>query len=184
MARLYDLEGYLFDEVTTRFQRTGTLEPYDFFAIVIWKSNRAKTKIKQGLAQAGLTVGALMTQLAEAATPAAKVATLLQVWGIGLPMASAILSVCYPQEFTVCDYRAWETLQELGVTGLPSHQPTTIAAYLRYCQVCRAFAEHHQLSLRDLDRALWAKNWEGDLHELIGSDELSGSRAGGVWRDE
>lgn len=167
LARLYDLEGYLFTEVTTRFRQTGTLEPYDFFAIVIWKSNRAKTKIKQGLTQAGLTVGALMTRISEAPTPAAKVETLLQVWGIGLPMASAILSVCYPQEFTVLDYRAWETLQGMGVAGLPARKPVTVDAYLQYCQVCRAFAAQHKLALRDLDRALWAKSWEEDILKIV-----------------
>ncbi len=73
-------------------------------------------------------------------------------------MASAILSVCYPQEFTVLDYRAWETLQGMGVTGLPVQKPNTVDAYLHYCQVCCMFAAEHNLSLRDLDRALWAKN--------------------------
>lgn len=167
LTRLYNLEAYLFDEVSARFQQTGTLNAYDFYAIVIWKSNRAKTKIKNGLAQAGLTTEALMTRLAEASTPAAKVATLLDVWGIGLPMASAILSVCYPQEFTVLDYRAWDTLQDIGVTGLPSRQPASVDAYLQYCQVCRTFASEHKLSLRDLDRALWAKSWEDGVLALI-----------------
>lgn len=141
---------------------------YDFFAIVIWKSNRAKTRIKQGLAQAELTVEALLAQLVAAATPAAKVEMLLQIKGIGLPIASAILSVCYPEEFTVLDYRAWETLQSLGITGLPPKKPNTVEAYLRYGQVCRGFAEQHELSLRDLDRALWARSWEDDLLALIG----------------
>lgn len=167
LAKLYNLEGYLFDVVTVRFQQTGTLNPYDFFAIVIWKSNRAKTKIKQGLAQAELTVETLIARLAQASTPAAKVETLLQVWGIGLPMASAILSVCYPQEFTVLDYRAWQTLQEMGITDLPARQPGTVDAYLQYCRACRAFAERHQLSLRDLDRAMWTKSWEDDLQRLL-----------------
>ncbi len=45
LAKLYSLEGYLFNDVTLQFQQTGTLTPYDFFAIVVWKSNRAKTKI-------------------------------------------------------------------------------------------------------------------------------------------
>jgi hypothetical protein len=28
------------------------------------------------------------------------------------------------------------------------------------------------LTLRDLDRALWAKSWEEDLQELISTDNL------------
>ena len=38
LATLYDAERYLFDIVSPRFAQTGTLPPYDFFAIVIWKS--------------------------------------------------------------------------------------------------------------------------------------------------
>ena len=36
---LYGVEGYLFESVSQRFAQTGTLTPYDFFAIVIWKAN-------------------------------------------------------------------------------------------------------------------------------------------------
>jgi thermostable 8-oxoguanine DNA glycosylase len=165
--RLYDLEGYLFEEVRRRFEAEQTLRPYDFFAIVIWKSNRAKTKIKGGLAEAGKTVEALMKEVSEAATPLAKVEVLLQIWGIGLAMASAILTVCCPEEFTVLDYRAWKTLQQASVDGLPERYPQSPEAYLAYCRACKELADRMGLSLRDLDRALWAKNWEDDLLELI-----------------
>jgi len=164
---LYDLEGYLFKEVSPRFKAEQTLRPYDFFAIVIWKSNRAKTKIRRGLADAGKTVGVLMKEVSEAATPLTKVEVLLQIWGIGLAMASAILTVCCPEEFTVLDYRAWKTLQQASVDGLPESYPQSPEAYLAYCRACQTLADRMGLSLRELDRALWAKSWEDDLLELI-----------------
>jgi hypothetical protein len=165
--KLYDLEGYLFEEVRQRFEAEQTLRPYDFFAIVIWKSNRAKTKIKRGLADAGKTVEALMREVSQSDQPQAQVDALLQVRGIGLAMASAILTVCYPETFTVLDYRAWETLQRASVDGLPENYPQSPEAYLLYCRACKELADRMGLSLRDLDRALWAKNWEDDLLELI-----------------
>lgn len=48
LAALYNLKDYLFETVSGRFGRDGTLSPYDFFAIVIWKSNRPKTRIQRG----------------------------------------------------------------------------------------------------------------------------------------
>jgi len=163
LAALYGTEGYLFETVSPRFALTGTLSPYDFFAIVIWKANRTKTKIVRGLASIDRTVEALMRDVSRASTPADKVETLLQVPGIGLAMASAILTVCYPDQFTVLDYRAWDTLHSNEVPDLPSHYPSTTAEYLQYCTACRDLALRIDLSLRDLDRALWAKSWEDDL---------------------
>lgn len=165
--KLYDLEGYLFEEVRRRFEAEQTLRPYDFFAIVIWKSNRAKTRIKRGLADAGKTVEALMQEVSQSDQLQAKVEVLLQIRGIGLPMASAILTVCYPETFTVLDYRAWETLQQASVDGLPESYPQSPEAYLAYCRACQTLADRMGLSLRELDRALWAKSWEDDLLELI-----------------
>jgi hypothetical protein len=165
---LYDLEAkYLFGKVTQKFQKDGTLTPYDFFAIILWKSNRAKTKIKKGLADAGKSVQELMREVSQANTPENKLETLLQIWGIWLPMASAILTVCYPEDFTVLDYRAWEVLSKAAVDGLPPHYPRRPEEYLQYCEACRKLAPQVGLSLRDLDRALWAKSWENGLLELI-----------------
>jgi len=165
--KLYDLDRYLFRQVHPRFRDEHTMEPFDFFAIVVWKSNRTKTKVKKGLDDAGKSVQELMREVAQAETPGAMVEVLLQVGGIGLAVASAILAVCDPKTFTVLDYRAWETLQGASLEGLPEHYPVTSDEYLDYCRVCRRLAEQVGMSLRDLDRALWAKSWRDDLCELI-----------------
>lgn len=39
--------------------------------------------------------------------------------------------------------------------------------YLQYCRACSHLADQMSLSLRDLDRALWAKSWEDSLLDLI-----------------
>jgi len=164
---LYDIETYLFEQVGPRFRQEGTLEPFDFFAIVVWKSNRAKTKIMRGLDDAGKSVQELMNEVAQAATPREKVEVLISVWGIGLAMASAILTVCDPKTFTVLDYRAWETLRAVSVQGLPQRYPATSDEYLDYCAVCKRLADGVGMCLRDLDRALWAKSWRDDLREMV-----------------
>ena len=45
----YDLEAYLFGTVGPRFLNDGRLNAFDFFSIVIWKANRAKSKIARRL---------------------------------------------------------------------------------------------------------------------------------------
>lgn len=48
-ATYYDLEGYLFSEVSGRFQRDRRLSAFDFFCVVIWKANRSKSKVARRL---------------------------------------------------------------------------------------------------------------------------------------
>ena len=167
LAGLYYLEQYLFEIVSDRFAEEQTLTPYDFFAIIVWKSNRSKMNVRDGLLAAGKSPADVMADVVAADTPRGKIETLLQIRGIGAPIASAILTVCYPDEFTVLDDRVWRTLKQARVDGLPDYSPSSPEDYIRYCQVCRRLAAERGMSLRDLDRALWAKSWEDDLRRLI-----------------
>lgn len=167
LAHLYRLEEYLFQRVSHRFAEEQTLTPFDFFAIIIWKSNRVKTNVKKGLDDAGKTVQALMEKVVAAHNPEDKVKLLTEIDGIGIRVASAVLAVCYPSQFTVLDYRAWDTLSTCKIDGLPGSIPATPTAYVQYCEACLDLAQKQGISLRVLDRALWARNWEDDLKDLI-----------------
>jgi hypothetical protein len=171
LVELYDLERYLFDHVSKRFQQERTLSDYDFFAIVIWKSNRAKTKIKRGLAAAAKSASELMREVNQAERPEDKVDVLLASEGLGMAMASAILPVCCSEQFTVLDCRAWDVLEKASVKGLPERYPQDVKEYVAYCEACQRDAAGVRLSLRDLDRALWARSWEDGLRDLIQETE-------------
>ena len=41
--RYYDLETFLFEDVNRRFRDNGSIGAFEFFSIVIWKANRAKS---------------------------------------------------------------------------------------------------------------------------------------------
>jgi hypothetical protein len=51
--RYYDLESYLFEEVGSRFAQAGVLDAFDFFCIIAWKSNRAKSAVARRLLRHG-----------------------------------------------------------------------------------------------------------------------------------
>jgi hypothetical protein len=42
----YNLEDYLFTEVTKSFRDRGYLTPEEFFSIVIWKANRSRISLQ------------------------------------------------------------------------------------------------------------------------------------------
>lgn len=102
-----------------------------------------------------------MTQVSEAGD-VEKVKLLTAIDGIGIPIASAILTVCYPEVYSVVDYRACATLATiLGVEkkilrkqlgGDPAGKPE---AYLAYVEKCKGEAATRGLDLRTFDRMLW-----------------------------
>ncbi|MCX6633581.1 MAG: hypothetical protein NT090_00575 [Acidobacteria bacterium] len=98
--QFYHLESYLFDVVGPTFRRQRWLSAFDFFCIVIWKANRAKSKVAARLlrkATCGQTledaVRTLTSELARQASPEERMRHLMKNWGFRLPMASAILTL-------------------------------------------------------------------------------------------
>jgi hypothetical protein len=87
--------------------------------------------------------------------------------GVGAPMASAILTVFDQTRFTVIDVRAMRTLDVLDYGALAMERPQWLErrdrtdnswVYGEYVALCVGIASQLRVSLRDLDRALWALN--------------------------
>ncbi len=51
--KYYDLEAYFFDKLRIRFDQQGYLTAFDFFCIIIWKSNRSKSIVAKRLLSKG-----------------------------------------------------------------------------------------------------------------------------------
>ncbi len=165
--KYYFLENYLFDEVSKNFQKQGYLTPEEFFAIVIWKSNRAKTNVRRGIEKSKKTIRAITSEVFRVKTPEQQLAILISIPSIGIPMASAILTVCYPDDFTVADYRACAALKNFGeeIIGNPTAK---ISTYFEYLEKCKKLAKKYNFSLRDFDRILWAKDFYEGTNGLKG----------------
>jgi thermostable 8-oxoguanine DNA glycosylase len=165
--KYYFLEDYLFKEISKNFL-VRNLTAEEFFSIVIWKSNRAKTKVKKGLIKRGLSVDRVSASLKELKSPKEKLSFLDDIPGIGIPLASAILAVCYPNDFTIVDYRSCASLNKLG-DGVKGNPTSSKKAYFAYLDKCKFLAKKFNLSLRDFDRILWGMDfYEGGngLREL------------------
>lgn len=166
----YDLENYLLNTVRNRFIKEGKLSAFDFFCIIIWKANRAKSNIARRLLKCGYSsleeaVSALTRELAQAVTPKDKM-NCLHKWGFMLPMSSAILTILYPDDFTIYDYRVCDMLGDC-------HKLTNITSFEKLWLGYNDFKEKVEskcpsgLSLRDKDRYLWGKSFYEDLTKDI-----------------
>ena len=110
--------------------RNGDYTLANLEAIVRWKSERAvhylignsSEKIRRALGR---------RSFAESSTEAA-VNALLELHGVDLPVASAILAAIYPERYTVLDYRALEAL---------GHARHDVHFYEEYLAFCKRLAE-------------------------------------------
>lgn len=75
------------------------------------------------------------------------VKSLMRLSGVGLKMASAVLTAMFPAIYTVCDIRASHALGQSDYGSL--------RYYVAYLPACRRMATEYGVSLRDFDRANW-----------------------------
>ena len=162
----YDLERQLFGEISKNFRKNKTLSNEEFFKIIIWKSNRAKGKVLTGIKKNNKSVRRIMRDVYDTKNPEEKIKILTKIKGIGLPIASAILTVCYPNKFTILDYRVWNILlKDKKVKG--KNSPKTISEYLDYVDICKNYAKKLKLSLRDFDKTMWGRSFYEDLKKFL-----------------
>lgn len=129
----------------------------DFLVVVRWKSARA-------LPQAGRNSSRAIASATRAAfaadDEAARLAHLLALRGVGVPIASALLHCAFPALYPILDYRAVEAL------GEPKRRTSYTAAFwLSYVDQCRRLAADAGVSMRELDKALWQdsrERWEAE----------------------
>jgi hypothetical protein len=165
----YDLENFLFGNVSKRYAERATLYAFDFFCIVIWKANRAKSKVAHRLLNHGsgfpdleAAVAALIGEIAAAKDVHERLRVLIDDWRFRLPMASAILTVLYPEEFTVYDVRVCEELHDFKDAQDKTNFAALWERYEAYMAAVNAAVPQCD-RLRDKDRFLWGKSFAKQL---------------------
>jgi hypothetical protein len=162
--KYYHLEDYLFGEVHQRFHSQGWLRAFDFFSIVIWKANRAKSRIARKLMKhaSGVTdldaiAYSLTNSIYKATESKERMRILVGDWKFALPMTSAILTVLYPEEFTVYDYKVCNQLGAFHkLNNCSGFSERLWDGYNSYCSGVKTNTPE-ELCLRDKDRYFWGK---------------------------
>jgi hypothetical protein len=171
----YNAEKYLFEEVRNRFEREQRLDAFDLFTIIIWKAERAKSKLAtrlSGLVPDGnleTVAASLSADLIAAKTPEERLIVLMDKWEFYLPMSTAILSVLWPEEFTVFDVRVCEELESNERSFKRLGNLAAAKIWPEYCKFREAVKDHvkEPYSLREKDRFLWGRSTAIQLREQI-----------------
>lgn len=169
--KYYYLEQYLFDEVGPLFRKTGELSAENLLCILIWKANRSKTKTLQKLTkrykndirQAALRFA---VDIYDQPTPKDRLKILIKTWGLRLPTASAILTVLYPEEFTVYDVRVCGILGRFHGLADKVNFDSVWAGYQEFIKCVREEVPKEK-SLRNKDRYLWGKSFFESLGKSL-----------------
>ena len=134
-------------------------------AIVMWKSPRTTGKKLE--TNKSIVEGALMSAVHNIDREGLAIESLLVMKGVGIPVASAIMTALDPTRYTIIDYRALATLQ---IDSLPPEErfcsenaKDSIGEYLDYLNCCKRLARANGISLRGLDYALWQYSYEEGL---------------------
>jgi len=170
-----DLEKYLFDRGTKRFHSEGSIGAFDFFCIIIWKAERVKTTIADNIKKIGKSSN--LDEICHKITGGIyskdghrdRLEFLLKDWKFRLPTASAILTVLYPEDFTVYDRRVCETFKEFKKLDSKTNTEEIVNEYFSFLKAvidCKDYPSPG-MSLRDKDRFLWGRSFCTDLKRDI-----------------
>jgi len=78
-----------------------------------------------------------------------RVSILCALRGVGVPVASAVLALCFPDEYAVIDFRNWRQLFETERNSFD------ISAYKRYMREVRRLSGELGRSVQEVDHAIW-----------------------------
>jgi len=169
--KYYYLENYIFNEVSEKYIKNGYINYFDFFCIIIWKANRSKSKIAKRLLAKNYkdiseAIKILTQSIHQANNNRERLKILIVEWGFRLPMASAILTVLHPKDFTIYDIRVCEIIGNFKDIQNKTKFESIWEGYQKYIEAVKN-AVSIDISLRDKDRFLWGKSFYDQLKKDI-----------------
>jgi hypothetical protein len=130
-----------------------------------WKSPRA---IGRCQANSARRIRDISRRVYVTKVEATRLDLLISLAGVGIPTASAILTLTDPRRYGVIDIRAWQELYRLGVVqDRPGGQGFRIEHWLQYLDILRQQARALGATVRQVEYSLFAlhqQRHEGPLY--------------------
>ena len=146
-------------------KRQGYFNRSEFLAMCSWKSPRPRHLYESN---SSAKIRRVSIDLFAAKCERQRVELLTSLKGVGVPTASAILTLTDPQDYGVIDIRVWQLLHRCGaVRTRPSGAGFTCENWLEFLERLRDWAREFDVTVRDVERALFdyhRDNQEGTLY--------------------
>lgn len=164
-SKYHNLEKYIFNNLSRKFHKKGYLNSFEFFCIIIWKSNRSKSYIYKNLKKndkrdIDKICKDLTSKLKKSSKNEEKIKLLLDK-GFKLPIASAILTVLYPKTFTIYDKRVCENSRLKRYLKI-KNKKLLVKDYFKFLEDVKKMVPCKK-NLRDKDKFLWGKSFYKNL---------------------
>ncbi len=123
----------------------------EFLTICNWKTQRSEPLVAQNSAK---EVERSTQEAISSREEARRMEALIELRGVGVPTASALLHFAYPESYPILDVRA---LESLGCKGRSQY---SVSFWVQYVETCRRLARQYGVTVRLLDKALWQHSKE------------------------
>ena len=136
----------------------------EFLRMCSWKSPRPR-RLYQSNSSA--VIRRISFKVFAAESEKEKIELLTSLKGVGIPTASAILTLTDPQAYGVIDIRVWQLLYQFGaVRTRPSGAGFSFDNWLEFLERLRYWAQKYNSSVRDVERALFDHHKENQVGTL------------------
>ncbi len=157
-------EKELFGEIGKNIRNRSYLKKEDFLAIVRWKAARA---IRKAEANSEEAIEKITKFAFEIDNEEVKIRVLTSLNGVSIPMASAILTIPFPEKYGVIDIRGWHTLYNLGLVNYKK-DVFNVKDWLLYLKIIRELGKKYNVFPRAIDKAIFMYdriNRKGNLYK-------------------
>ncbi|MFA9190662.1 hypothetical protein AAGV28_04695 [Flavobacterium sp. FZUC8N2.13] len=129
--------------------------------ILEWKLRKQysrQTKIRQNNTENNIELITkttfLLTQKNKDIETVLKLKSLTLLYGVEIPVASSILTLCYPENYSVIDFRNWRQIFKVS-TKKTSY---TTKEYNEYLKRIKYLSKKFNFSTQQIDIAIWQKD--------------------------
>jgi len=144
----FESETGIIEEIAPRVQARGYYTREEFEDLCRWKTKRTRSQVQSNPAD---TIEECTRMALSTPDERLRIGVLTLLNGVSWPTASVLLHFGFNNLYPILDFRA---LWSLGLEKTPSQYKFDLwDAYTHYC---RHLAAEANVSMRTLDRALWA----------------------------
>jgi hypothetical protein len=134
-------------------RRRGYITRAELILVCRWKSPRAIHQIRRN---SGEVVRRVTRAVFKTRSEQTKLELLTSLYGVSVPMASAILMLTNPKRYGVIDIRVWQLLFKMGAVSKNKRGVGfDFKQWYRYLVLLRFYARKYNVRARDIERTLF-----------------------------